>query len=115
MVDNRSFPFSAVGLVAETIGGVAGHGSGVFIAPDEFLTAAHVVWTQGIGAASSVFVVPALNGSDTPFGNVTVTDFHYIPIADGGGFSGPAAREQDFALLHLASSVNGAGTMTLSG
>lgn len=111
IADTHAFPYSAVGLIADTIGGVASHGSGVLIAPDEMLTAAHVVFTQGIGTASSIFVVPDLNGSDTPFGaSIAVTDYHYFQVADAGALSATAAQA-DFAVLHLASSISGAANM----
>lgn len=110
--DTHAFPFSAVGLVADTLGGSASHGSGVLIAPDELLTAAHVVFKQGVGSASSIFVVPDLNGSDTPFGaSIAVTDYHYFSLDNAGGVLSPVATQADFALLHLAQPITGAGVM----
>lgn len=111
IADTHAFPYTAVGLVADTIGGVAQHGSGVLIAPDEMLTAAHVVWAQGVGTASNLFVVPDLNGLDVPFGNVAVTDYHYIAINNANDAISVQSSQADFALLHLASSISGAANM----
>src|SRR4051794_17397094 len=114
MVDNRSFPFSSMALIVDTIGGFGHHGSGILIAPDEVLTAAHVVWDAGIGEASTVLVQIARNGSDVPNPTMAVDRFHYMRVSNAGGQTAPDQVQQDFALLHLAQPVSGLSLMSLS-
>lgn len=111
-VPNRAYPYSSVVHVHATLPDGSYSASGVLIAPDEVLTCAHIVWEQGLGAASQVSVTPALNGADAPYGRVGVADYHYFPIDDTGGLVSPAGSQRDFALLHLSQPV-GAGTMPL--
>jgi V8-like Glu-specific endopeptidase len=111
-VPNRAYPYSSVVQVHAALPDGSYSASGVLIAPDEVLTCAHIVWEQGLGAASQVSVTPALNGADAPYGRIGVADYHYFPIDDTGGLVSPAGSQRDFALLHLSRPV-GAGPMPL--
>ena len=111
-VPNRPYPYSSVVQVHAALPDGGYSASGVLIAPDEVLTCAHIVWEQGLGAASQVNVTTALNGADAPYGRVGVADYHYFPIDDTGGLVSPAESQRDFALLHLSRPV-GAGPMPL--
>jgi V8-like Glu-specific endopeptidase len=108
-------PYSAVVRVdAQLPDGHRIEGSGVMVGPDEVLTAAHMVWEQGVGAAIQVTVRPGLTPDLAPFGTVTALDWHYFPIADAGGTETPTASQDDVALVHLASPVgNSTGWMSL--
>jgi len=77
----------------------------VFIAPDEVLTAAHVVWESGVGAATSITVVPGENGISEPYGAISGVSFHYFTINDAGDFLSFDQIQSDFAVIHLASPI----------
>jgi V8-like Glu-specific endopeptidase len=99
------YPYDAVCQITVTLpNGQQSHGAGVLIAPDEVLTAAHLVWQQGVGAATSVTVLRGLN-PPAPGSPTTVTDFHYFAINDSNGIS-PVAAQADFALLHVSPLLN---------
>ena len=104
-VPNRAHPYDSVVHVHAALPDGGYSASGVLVAPDEVLTCAHVVWEQGLGAASQVSVTPALNGADAPYGTVGVAGYHYFPIDDTGGLVSPAESQRDFALLHLSSTL----------
>src|SRR4051812_30555685 len=118
IADTHAFPYPAVASINDTIGGVAHHGSGVLIAPDELLTTAHVVFTTGVGTASTgqISVQVDRNDTDTPFGTSTVTDFHYFSISDADFATNDVStridNQADFALLHLSAPIAAATTMT---
>ncbi len=44
-----AYPYDTIVRITDTIGGQMWQGSGVLIAPDEVLTASHVVYIQGVG------------------------------------------------------------------
>ncbi len=103
---------TVVSIDAKMPDGTDHFSSGVLVAPDEVLTAAHAVWEQGVGAATSVTVTPELNGSAKPLGTIAAADFHYFPVADANDMINQLGSEQDFALIHLSRPV-GLGEMTL--
>jgi V8-like Glu-specific endopeptidase len=108
------YPYRTVVSVYDAIGNQYFHASGVLVAPDEVLTASHVVWQTGVGAASAIVVVPAENGNVEPFGYEVATSFHYFQVNDAGGFISLDQTQSDFALIHLASPVgNTTGTMAI--
>ncbi len=97
---------TVVSVVAKLPDGTEHISSGVLVAPDEVLTAAHEVWEQGVGAATSVTVTPELNGNSKPLGTIAATDFHYFPVADANDMISQLGSEQDFALIHLSRAVS---------
>src|SRR5260221_5160232 len=106
------YPYRTVVSVYDVIGNQYFHASGVLVAPDEVLTASHVVWETGVGAASAIVVVPAEDGNIEPFGYEAATSFHYFPVNDAGGFISLDQTQSDFALIHLATPIgNTTGTM----
>jgi V8-like Glu-specific endopeptidase len=112
-VPNRTYPYNSVVYVAVTMpDGSVWDASGVLIAPDEVLTAAHVVWHQGVGQAIQAFVQPAVNGADVPYLPVGVANVHYFAINDPNDQFTGAESQHDFALLHLSQPVS-AGVMPL--
>jgi hypothetical protein len=116
-VPNRTYPYNSVVYVRTVLeDGISWLGSGVLIAPDEVLTAAHLVWEPWAGQEIQAVVAPALNSADVPYGTVSVANVHYFPINEifaGTDVRIPADQSQhDFALLHLSQPV-GAGIMPL--
>lgn len=103
-----SSPYDDVVQITSVIGGQTYIGSGVLIAPGEVLTASHVVYRQGIGTAASITVTP---GGNTALGTYTAATIHYNPVADAGGLQSAASTQQDFAVIKLASPIDGVGTM----
>ena len=104
-------PFAAVvGLLATFPDGSQELFSGALISPTEVLTAAHGVWSQGIGAAVSVVALPfgvpqytALGGNDTatscgPSAGTTHTD--------------SAVTSSLFGPNHCTASQSASGTVT---
>lgn len=104
-----STPLDVV-YITETIGGVKYSASGILISPDEVLTASHVVYTQGIGTATNIVVTP---GGKSALGTYTATDIHYNPVADAGGQISAQSAQSDYAVIHLATPVDGVGYMGL--
>lgn len=101
MVDTRQFPYSAIVYVNMTFAGVRYRASGVMIAPDEVLTAAHVVYSTDSGLASNITVQPGYDNGSAPYGSANVTSFHYNTINDAGGRLTLDQVAKDFAVLHL--------------
>jgi V8-like Glu-specific endopeptidase len=114
-VQENVYPDSTVVIVDTVIDGVEHRGSGVLIAPDEVLTAAHVVWDSDHGAASSAVVMPLAD----PFAvtnPVKVDNFHVFEVNDGNHQIALDQSQHDFALLHLHTPINGVthGTMGIA-
>jgi V8-like Glu-specific endopeptidase len=119
------FPNDAVVYVTDTIDGIEYQASGVLIAPDEVLTAAHVVWSTTGGAASDIEVSPGYNEGDAPFGTVGVKTYEYYPVDDSGDKITGQQSQFDFAVLYLSSPLSlgsfgllanyGGGTANVSG
>jgi V8-like Glu-specific endopeptidase len=100
---------SIVDIFPNTPPGQFSHGSGVLVAPDEVLTAAHVVWNSQLGAASMIVVSPGETPNGSPFGAISALDVNYYPIDDGGEFLTVGEIQHDFALIHLSQPI-GAST-----
>ncbi len=112
MVDTRTFPYGAVVLVTDTIGGVRYQGSGVLISPDEVLTAAHMVWSSVSGMATDIEVTPGYSSGIAPYGRFKGTATHVNRIDDAGGLIRGTDIGRDFAVIHLAGTAN-AGTFQI--
>lgn len=110
---SATYPHDTVVRVTDVIGGQKYQASGVLIAPDEVLTASHVVYQAGIGTASDIMVSPGYDLGSTPYGTVAATLFHYYPIRDYGGVISTQQSQFDFALIHLAQPLGDLGTMGL--
>jgi len=106
------YPYDTIVRITDVIGETGLQGSGVLIAPDEVLTASHVVYTEGKGVASNIRVTPAFNGS-APFGVGIGTFVHYFPIHEIGGGLTHDESQLDFALIHLSQPFTQLGTMGL--
>ncbi len=106
------YPYDTIVRITDAIGGVAWQGSGVLIAPDEVLTAAHIVYMQGVGTASNIVVTPADDGT-APLGTANGTNFHYWPIADANDLISFYDSQNDYAVIHLDHPFSGLGFMGL--
>lgn len=107
---STDYPYDSVAYVTATVGNVTYRASGVFITPDEVLTASHVVYQMGVGSASEVTVTPGYDNGSAPFGTYRASYFHYNPIDDSFGMIRNAESQNDFAVIHLNHPVN-VGTM----
>jgi V8-like Glu-specific endopeptidase len=111
--NSSSYPYDTVVYITDEIGGVEYQGSGVLIAPNEVLTAAHVVYDSGVGTATDITVTPGYNAGSAPFGSATGLSFHYYAISDANGQISEAESQDDFAVIHLSTSFSSVGTMDL--
>ncbi|WP_237477625.1 trypsin-like serine peptidase [Lichenibacterium dinghuense] len=83
-------------------------GSGVLIAPDEVLTAAHVVYDASGHTVANAVVSSAAGGTLHTVGVESAV--HAMPLAD---WTQVASAAGDFALIHLAAPATGLPTMAL--
>ncbi len=107
------YPKNAIVRITDVIGGVTYQGSGVLIAPDEVLTATHMVYQTGVGTATNIKVSPGYENGATPYGTISGVSFHYNALNDSNGVISNSASQNDFAVIHLAQPVTNAGTMAL--
>lgn len=112
LTDTTTFPFRSIVRIVDKIGSSFYQASGVLISPDEVLTASHVVYTAGVGTATSITVQPGYSGGSAPFGTITGTVTHYNAINDAGGLVLLSDIPRDYALIHLSSPVS-VGYMSL--
>ena len=103
-----SYPYSSIVRIVAGIGGSYFQGSGVLIAPDEVLTASHLLYTQGVGTATSVVVSLGYLGQA-----VRGVSYHYNQINDADGLLSNQQSQFDYAVIHLASPLTSAGVMGL--
>jgi len=115
MFSSSAYPYTTVVRLAATFPSLneIDYFSGVLVAPNEVLTAAHGVWQQGTGAAATVTASIDENGSSFPFGTISAANIHYIAVNDTGGVESAATSQNDYALIHLNQSVTGAGVMQI--
>lgn len=111
--DSTQYPYSPIVFITDTIGDAGYQASGVLVAPDEVLTASHVVYEQDLGTASNIVVTPGYNGI-APFGSASGTDIHYFPVADAGGTISNDDSQNDYALIHLDHPFSDTGTLGLT-
>jgi V8-like Glu-specific endopeptidase len=104
--DATSYPYDTVVYITDMIGGQSWQGSGVLISPDEVLTASHVVYTEGIGAATDIVVSPGYNLGSSPYGSAQGTYIHYFQIDDAGDTISSDQSQYDYAVIHLSSSFD---------
>ena len=84
-------------------------GSGVLIAPDEVLTAAHLVYDASGKLYTSAEVAAGHDGQTT-YGSSTASAIHAVPYADWTQLSNAGG---DFALIHLATPITDVPVMSL--
>lgn len=107
------YPYDTVVRVVSTIGGATIQGSGVLVAPDELLTASHVVYEAGVGAATSIVATPGYSAGAAPYGSAYGVNFHYFPINNASNRISLYDSQSDYALVHLSRSFADLGTMAL--
>jgi V8-like Glu-specific endopeptidase len=112
-VNSSAYPYDTVVEITSTDGPYDVQGSGVLIAPNLVLTAAHVIWNSDYGTASDIVVTPAADGTTAPFGSSTVTSVSLNQIDDSGYVESKATSQSDFALLELSTPFTGIGDMSL--
>ena len=106
-----SYPYDTVVYITDTIAGVQYQGSGVLISPDEVLTASHVVYSFSGGPAYDITVIPAYDGSVSPFGSANGTQIHYNQILNFDDSISFADSQNDYAVIHLSQPFAGLGVM----
>jgi V8-like Glu-specific endopeptidase len=109
--DATTYPFETVVYITDTIGNNTFQGSGVLIAPDEVLTAAHMVYDSGVGTATNIVVHPGYSGGDSQYGSDTGNYIHYELINNENDKISNQDSQFDFALIHLASPLPQVGYM----
>ena len=112
--DPNDFAYTSVVYLTVNFGGEAYQGSGVLISPDEVLTADHMVWDSAEGVATGVQVSPAYGKGVAPFGTVAGTVTHYDAGIVDDEYISLADAQSDFAVIHLAHPVTGAGNMAVT-
>ncbi len=110
--DPTSFPYDTVVYITDFIGGIEYQGSGVLIAPNIVLTAAHVVWQQGVGSATGIEVSPGYNNGTAPYGTVAGVYILYNQVNDAADLLTTQQSQYDYAVIKLAQSFD-LGTMGL--
>jgi Ca2+-binding RTX toxin-like protein len=113
MSGNSSAPLNGIVYITDTIGADRYQASGVLIAPDLVLTAAHVVWQEGVGSATNITVSAGYNLGAAPFGQAYGLSYDYNPVADAGGEETLATSQSDYALIKLTTPVTGATDFAL--
>lgn len=93
------YPFRTVVQITGAMGLCTYQGSGVLIAPDEVLTASHMVQTTGLGTATNIVVTRGYAGGLAPFGSATGTIVHDFPVDDTGGLIYLSDIQTDFAVI----------------
>jgi V8-like Glu-specific endopeptidase len=107
------FPYRSVVRITNTIGGQSWQSTGVLIAPNEVLTASHVVAIEGVGTATNITVTPGYNNGTAPFGSATGDSFHRFPVNNANETISFVDSQSDFAVIHLSTSFTNVGTMDL--
>jgi V8-like Glu-specific endopeptidase len=107
MSSSASAPFNGVVYITDTIGDEDFQASGELIAPNLVLTAAHVVYEAGVGAATNIKVSPGYDEGIAPFGSAYALSYNYNPVADYGDEESLSSSQEDFALIKLGTSFDG--------
>ena len=113
MDESTEYPFDTVVYITDTQGGESAQASGVLIAPDEVLTASHVVYSSVYGPATNINVSPGYNAGESPFGSAAGTSIHYFDVQDAHDLISNDQSQYDYAVIHLSQSFAGLGTMGL--
>lgn len=105
---SASAPFNGIVYITDTIGYNQYQASGVLIAPDLVLTAAHVVWQAGLGTATNIVVSPGYYQGAAPFGSAYALSYNFNPVDDFGDEETLYSSQSDYAVIQLATPFNGA-------
>lgn len=110
--DTSSVPFRWVCSLDVTRGSTLSRGSGLLIGPRHVLTAAHNIYdTRGAGP-DSVYVAPARNGADHPFGRIKAVAY----TTSSRYLTQPTAGSRfDFALVTLESDASAIRSRAIGG
>ena len=100
-------PYNGVVYITDTIGDDDYQSSGVLIAPNLVLTAAHVVSQAGVGTATNIEVSPGYDAGVAPFGDAYALTYNFNPVADYGDLETLSTSQSDFALIKLGTSFSG--------
>jgi Ca2+-binding RTX toxin-like protein len=100
-------PFNGVVYLTDMIGDEDIQASGVLIAPNLVLTAAHAVFQAGVGTATNIVVSPGYDHGVAPFGSAYALGYNYNAVADFDDEESLGTSESDFALIKLATSFAG--------
>jgi glutamyl endopeptidase len=112
-ISSTTFPYDTVVYVTDTLGDEGWQGSGVLIAPDEVLTAAHLVYSSTYGPASNIEVTPGFDANTAPFGTATATAINFMPIINPNDMITEQQSRNDYALIQLSTSFSSIGDMVL--
>jgi V8-like Glu-specific endopeptidase len=107
MSSSFNAPLNGVVYITDTIGGEAFQASGLLIAPNLVLTAAHVVYGAGVGTATNIVVSPGYDQGAAPFGSAYALSYDYNPIADYNDEEAFSASESDYAVIKLGTAFSG--------
>jgi V8-like Glu-specific endopeptidase len=110
---SASAPFNGVVYITDSLGGEDIQASGVLIAHDLVLTAAHAVYEAGVGTATNIVVSPGYDQGIAPFGSAYALSYSYNPVADYGDEETLATSQDDFALIKLGTSFAAATVFDL--
>jgi V8-like Glu-specific endopeptidase len=112
-VSSSRYPYDTVVEITDTDGPYDVQGSGVLIAPNLVLTAAHVVWDTDYGPASDIEVAPGAYEGIAPFGYGAAAAVNYNEVDDASDVESEQQSQEDFALIELATPFASIGAMTL--
>jgi V8-like Glu-specific endopeptidase len=114
VTNTSSFPYNTIVYITDTIGGVSWQGSGVLIAPNEVLTASHLVYNSALGAATNIVVTPGYQSGSKPYGSATGDYFHYNTIQDANDNISFDQSQDDYAVIHLSQPFSTIGVMGIA-
>jgi V8-like Glu-specific endopeptidase len=101
--DTSSVPFRWVCSLDVTRGDTLSRGSGLLIGPRHVLTAAHNIYDTSGAGPDSVYVAPARNGAELPFGRIKAVAY----TTSSRYLSQPVAGSRfDFAMVTLESDAS---------
>lgn len=107
------YPYDTIAYITDMIDGQTWQGSGVLIAPDEVLTASHVVYSSTYGVASNITVSLGYDSGNAAIGSTSAVAVDYNPIQDPNDTITTQQSQYDYALIKLATPFTGVGTMGL--
>jgi V8-like Glu-specific endopeptidase len=107
MSSSFNAPLNGVVYITDTIGSVQYQASGVLIAPNLVLTAAHVVYQAGAGTATNITVSPGYDQGIAPFGNAYALSYNYNPVDDFNDEETLYTSQSDYAVIKLGTSFSG--------
>lgn len=111
--DPDVYPYRTIAYITDTIAGQTWQASGVLIAPDEILTASHVVYNAVNGPASNITVSLGYKDGTAGIGTATAAAVHYNAIQNGEDTLSNEQSQNDYAIIHLSTPFTGVGTMGL--